>query len=139
MIPPDEERSPGKGNPFPQSLSRLPHRLPSSRRYGRPGANPSPIPRERFGVSFRFTVHAAEADQKQAGVPPPAPPLGNAVGLFFFLLRVQRAGVSYMPPDTHGLVQHFYAGFLMIRDRFPLDSFSFFCSLPNLVCIVNQL
>ena len=53
--PPGEERSPGKGNPFPESPTRRRRRFPASKRHRRPGANPEPLLRERFGVSFRFT------------------------------------------------------------------------------------
>ena len=72
--PPGEERSPGKGNPFPESPTRRRCRFPASKRHRRPGTNPSPILRERFGVSFRFTVHAAEADDNRREIPP-IPPL----------------------------------------------------------------
>ena len=72
--PPGEERSPGKGNPFPESPPRRRRRFPASKRHRRPGTNPSPILRERFGVSFRFTVHAAEADDNRREIPP-IPPL----------------------------------------------------------------
>ena len=71
--PPGEERSPGKGNPFPESPTRRRRRFPASKRHRRPGANPSPILRERFGVSFRFTVHAAETDHNRREIPPIPP------------------------------------------------------------------
>ena len=71
--PPGEERSPGKGNPFPESPTRRRRRFPASKRHRRPGTNPSPILRERFGVSFRFTVHAAEADYNRRELPPIPP------------------------------------------------------------------
>ena len=49
-------RESGEGKPLPRVLSFAGGAyFPASKRHRRPGANPSPILRERFGVSFCFT------------------------------------------------------------------------------------
>ncbi len=49
-------RESGEGVPLPRVLSLADGAyFPASKRPRRPGTNPEPLLRERFGVSFRFT------------------------------------------------------------------------------------
>ena len=54
--PPGRRGESGEGKPLPRVLSLAGGAyFPASKRHRRPGANPEPLLRERFGVSFRFT------------------------------------------------------------------------------------
>ena len=72
--PPGRRTESGEGKPLPRVLSPAGGAyFPASKRHRRPGANPEPLLRERFGVSFRFTVHAAETDHNRREIPPIPP------------------------------------------------------------------
>ena len=54
--PPGRRTESGEGKPLPRVLSLAGGAyFPASKRHRWPGANPEPLLRERFGVSFRFT------------------------------------------------------------------------------------